>query len=291
MAYVRSENETAGPFCQSCGRAMMSSQEFGTDAESLRINAYCAECFRQGKFVEPKLALREMTDRVTTKLAAQRGISEHEARSIAEKWTPRLQRWTQMLVEEFGKSWGSVVAKGAVFILLGTILALQPTAVATGAIVYFIGGLAFVGGIGSFVEAFRSARAGYSWGPAVATGIVGVLVGLLTFFMPGITLVATYLLVATWAIVGGITQVMTAIRLRQVLENEFWMGLGGVVSIIFGVGLLLFPLAGVVTLTWLVTTYAIVYGAMQIMLGFQLRRLSKAVEPPSGPTLSTRRYA
>jgi uncharacterized membrane protein HdeD (DUF308 family) len=65
----------------------------------------------------------------------------------------------------------------------------------------------------------------------IVGGILGVLIGIGTFFLPSATAFALAIWVFVWAIVVGITQIVTAYRLRKEIEGEFWLILGGVVSV------------------------------------------------------------
>jgi uncharacterized membrane protein HdeD (DUF308 family) len=79
------------------------------------------------------------------------------------------------------------------------------------------------------------------------------------------------LLIAVWAIVTGVIQIWTAIRLRERIRGEFWLGLAGVASILFGVILVVFPAAGALALVWLIGAGAIAIGAFLAILGWRLR--------------------
>jgi uncharacterized membrane protein HdeD (DUF308 family) len=65
------------------------------------------------------------------------------------------------------------------------------------------------------------------------------------------------------------------------MANEFWLIIGGVASILFGVLMLWFPLAGALTLVWLIGAYAIVFGILMIAFSLRLRGHSAAVAAKS----------
>ena len=93
----------------------------------------------------------------------------------------------------------------------------------------------------------------------------------MVFVWPGITAVVLLVIVATWAIVTGILQVIAAIRLRGEVRNEWLLALGGVVSVLFGVYVIVNPAPGALALVWLIGIYAIALGATLIGAGFRLR--------------------
>ena len=65
-------------------------------------------------------------------------------------------------------------------------------------------------------------------------------------------------LIAAWAVLTGILEIVTAIDLRKVIENEWLLGLSGLASVVFGVILAIRPGAGALALIWLIGGYAIV---------------------------------
>jgi uncharacterized membrane protein HdeD (DUF308 family) len=98
-----------------------------------------------------------------------------------------------------------------------------------------------------------------------------VLAGLIALVLPDFAAQILVLLIAAWAIVTGAFQIWSAIRLRAEISGEFWLGLAGVASILFGVILLVFPAAGALGLVWLIGSAAIAIGVFLIILGWRLR--------------------
>jgi uncharacterized membrane protein HdeD (DUF308 family) len=93
----------------------------------------------------------------------------------------------------------------------------------------------------------------------------------LTFFYPSATAVALVYIVAAWAIVTGIFEIVAAFELGQVMSNMWTFGLAGLLSIILGVLLFSSPSAGLLAWAWLIGAYAIAYGALYIVAGFRLK--------------------
>jgi uncharacterized membrane protein HdeD (DUF308 family) len=83
------------------------------------------------------------------------------------------------------------------------------------------------------------------------------------------------LLISAWAIVTGVIEIVAAIRLREQITGELWLGLAGVASIVFGLLLFLFPVTGALTILWLIAGYAIVFGVVLILLGWRLRGVNE----------------
>ena len=111
--------------------------------------------------------------------------------------------------------------------------------------------------------------------PLAAGGVRFILAGLLTFIMPGITAIGLLILIACWAMVTGILEIIAAIKLRKQINNEWLLVLAGIASVAFGVVLLLQPAAGALVLIWWVGAYALLFGILLVVLAFRMRSLGK----------------
>jgi uncharacterized membrane protein HdeD (DUF308 family) len=77
---------------------------------------------------------------------------------------------------------------------------------------------------------------------------------------------------------------MAAIELRNVIVGESVMMLYGLLSIVLGVLLFVFPQAGAVSLAWAIGLYAIFAGIMEIVFAFRLRELGRELAPKQTST-------
>jgi len=107
----------------------------------------------------------------------------------------------------------------------------------------------------------------------VLEGVIGIVIGLLTFIWPDITALVMLYFIAAWALLTGIFEIVTAIQLRRVIAGEWVMAFGGIASILFGVLLFVFPGASAVSLMWLIGMYAIAFGILEIIVAFRIRGL------------------
>jgi len=64
---------------------------------------------------------------------------------------------------------------------------------------------------------------------------------------------------------------MTAISLRREIDNEWMMILGGGLSVLFGIIPAVLPGVELLSLTWLIGIYALIFGVAFIVLGFRVR--------------------
>jgi uncharacterized membrane protein HdeD (DUF308 family) len=101
-------------------------------------------------------------------------------------------------------------------------------------------------------------------------GVLGIAAGIVTFLWPDLTAMSLLYIVAIWAITTGLFQVVTAVAFRRELDDEPWMAIGGVASIVLGVLLIVFPAEGLISLVWLVGIWAVVFGASSLVLAHRL---------------------
>jgi len=176
-----------------------------------------------------------------------------------------------MLLETFKKHWWIPVLRGVAAIIFGIIAFTHPVmAVAT--LVLFFGAWVLIDGIFRIVGAIRD-RSDSDWGWQLVIGILGVVVGLLTFHAPGVTALALVIYIAAWALMIGATEIALAIKIRREIKGEWFLILMGLASIIFA-GLLLWnPIAGAAALIWIIAWYAVIMGVLAIIFGFRLRSL------------------
>ena len=134
-------------------------------------------------------------------------------------------------------------------------------------LVLFWGAFTLIDGVLALAHAIMGGNMGSRWWLALI-GIAGIAAGILTFMWPGVTALLLLLFIACWAIVLGVFQIIGAIKLRKEIDNEWTLILGGVLSVLFGVVLLVAPGAGAIGLIWVIAAYAVVFGVLLVMLAF-----------------------
>ena len=103
-------------------------------------------------------------------------------------------------------------------------------------------------------------------------GIASILVGLIAFVLPGLTAIHFLYLIAIWAIITGVSEIAMAIRLRRDIRGEWALIVGGAFSVLFGVILAVIgPIAGLLSLIWLIGIYAAAFGILMLITTFQVR--------------------
>lgn len=164
------------------------------------------------------------------------------------------------------------VLRGLAAIIFG-VVALAKPAQALQALVLFFGAYALVDGILAISAGFSIAPFFNRWWAVLLEGVAGVIIGLLTFFWPNITALVLLYFIAAWALITGIFEIVAAIQLRRVITGEWTLILGGLLSILCGILLFVFPVAGAVSVIWVIGIYAIVFGVSEIIFAFRLHSL------------------
>lgn len=173
------------------------------------------------------------------------------------------------MVQALRKDRWVLLVRGAIAILFGILAILNPGLTLTTLALVF-GVYAIIDGVMSVIMSFRSRAGNDRWWVMLVEGIISILAGIGAIVWPLITLIILIQLIAFMLVFTGIMQIVAAIRLRQEITGEFWLGLGGAISVIAGIFVFLFPIDGLVTLATVIGIYAIIFGVMLILLFFRL---------------------
>lgn len=174
-------------------------------------------------------------------------------------------------------SWWSLVLRGLIAILAGVVTFVWP-GITLFALVILFGAYAFADGVLNIAGAWRAAERHERWIPLLLEGFIGIAAGILTAIWPAITTLSLVFLVAAWALVTGVLEMVAAVRLRRYISGEWLLALSGIASIIFGGILAIFPLAGAVSIALWVGAYMFVFGIILVVLGFRLRGHARGYE-------------
>jgi uncharacterized membrane protein HdeD (DUF308 family) len=167
------------------------------------------------------------------------------------------------------QNWWLILLRGVLAIIIGVIAFAAPVATMLSLVLLFSAYM-LVDGVFAIVAAVRAARANERWGLLILEGVVSIATGVIAFLWPGITVIAYVLLVAAWAIVTGALMLGAAFRLN-LDHGRWWLLLGGIASLVYGVLLVIAPLIGALVLTWWFGAYALVFGVFMLILAFRLR--------------------
>ena len=172
--------------------------------------------------------------------------------------------------------WWLVLLRGILAILFG-LFALFAPGTALLALVFVFGAYAILDGVTALALGIRNRKEDPHWVWHLVQGVVSVLAGIIAFVWPGVTVLAILFVIAFWSIVGGIAEIVESFMMRKRGGDGWgWVLAAGIVSVLFGIVLLVWPGAALITLLWLVGVWAIVFGVIIIVWAVRLRRTVSA---------------
>ena len=171
------------------------------------------------------------------------------------------------------RNWWLVEIRGVAAIAFGILAFLWPGLTLL-VLVTLFAAYVLIDGIALLVSLLRGepGTRGHGWSIALM-GVLGVAVAVVTVLSPAITALSLLYLTAFWAISLGAVQVIAAIRLRREIAGELWLVVGGLLTILFGIFIAVFPGSGLLSLVWIVGAWAIVFGITNLILAWRLRGL------------------
>ena len=168
------------------------------------------------------------------------------------------------------RTWWLMLLRGLVAIGFGILVFAKPQ-ISLEVLVYMFGIFVLVEGTVGVVVAAHARNQLDSWAILLLWGLLGIAVGILSFIRPDITALALVFYIALWALATGVLEIAAAIRLREVVKDEWLLILAGVASVATGLILVWRPDAGALALLWLIGSYAIVFGVLTVLFAFKIR--------------------
>jgi uncharacterized membrane protein HdeD (DUF308 family) len=154
--------------------------------------------------------------------------------------------------------------RGIIAILFGFVIWIWPSItfrILLAAFAVFV----IVAGIFAIVAGIKATNTRRRWF-LLFEGVVGVLAGAVTLGWPAITARALLFIIAAWAALTGITEIVGAFQKGQGTTQDWLLVVSGVISLVFAGLLLALPAAGVVALVWLIGAYVVIYGIILLAL-------------------------
>jgi uncharacterized membrane protein HdeD (DUF308 family) len=172
--------------------------------------------------------------------------------------------------------WWLVLLRG-IFMARFGIIALVSPGIALLTLIWLFGFYALLDGVTAIVIGFRT-RGERNWVWTVVQGVISVLAGLVALVWPGATAFALLFVVAFWAIMLGIGEIAAAFTSRRSGSGAWgWTLAAGVVNVLFGVVLLVWPANGILTLVWLVGIFSLIGGVTLVVLSFKVRSVARSM--------------
>jgi len=175
--------------------------------------------------------------------------------------------------------WWLVLLRGIAAVLLGILLFTNSAAVLS-VIIVFLGIYWVLDGIITLMASIIGRNEHSNWGWGIFVGIISILAGLAVLSQPVLTALFTasfiISLVGIMIVISGISSIVTGFRLRKT-SGEWMMILGGALSLIFGLLLLMNPLFSAMVFVYIIAAFSIFGGIVLIVISFQVKKLKKAI--------------
>jgi len=172
------------------------------------------------------------------------------------------------------RSWKYLAVRGTAAALFG-LAAMTWPGLTLGLLILLFGSFVLIDGVLTLVSAFQHKDLDPRWWVIALEGLAGVVIGSITLAWPAITGLVVLFLIAWWALITGVFEIMTAIRLRRELSSEWLYLLSGVFSVLFGLILLARPGAGALAVAWIIGFFSLLAGILYLSLAWKLRALAR----------------
>ena len=170
----------------------------------------------------------------------------------------------------FSKSWWLFLLKGILALSIGLIALIKPT-IAFTSLVFILGIYMIIEGLIKIFGGLKaSSKNSFFWVWLLISGAVSTAMGIFTFLNPTVTAITLIYFIAGWAVLAGIAEITTAIRLQRVINGESWYLVSGILSFIFGAIVFLKPSVGILSFTLFFGFYALTAGILHIYLSTRL---------------------
>lgn len=176
------------------------------------------------------------------------------------------------------RNWWALALRGAAAILFGTVVLLWPGITLT-LLVLFFAAYALVDGVFAIIAGTRAAQQHQRWWPLVIEGVLDLVVGGIAFLWPEIALLAFIYLAALWAVLTGLMLLAAALWLHRA-KGEATFAIGGLLSLVWGILVIVWPVAGEIALAVWIGAYALLFGIFMLTFALSLRR-SRADSTPA----------
>ncbi|MDQ3693402.1 MAG: HdeD family acid-resistance protein [Chloroflexota bacterium] len=167
------------------------------------------------------------------------------------------------------RNWWTFALRGVFAIIFGLLAWFWPAEVLV-ALVYLFAAYSLIDGVTALYSIFTEGGSS-RWPALLFEGVLGVGAAIIAILLPALTALSIVYVIAAWALILGVLRIVSAVRLREEIDNEWMLALSGAASIIFGVILFLNPGEGALALIWVFGIWAIVLGVALIVLGFRFR--------------------
>lgn len=178
------------------------------------------------------------------------------------------------------RHWWMLALRGVLAVIFGIVALVWPT-ITLEVLVILFGAYTLLDGISLLATSLTNRKQYPQWGRWLLSGILSLIIGILAFVWPEITALALLLLIAVRSIIVGVFEIMAAIQLRKEITGEWLLGLSGVLSILFGILLVIQPESGTIAIVSLIGIYAILFGTILFVLALRMKSIGSHLRSQS----------
>jgi uncharacterized membrane protein HdeD (DUF308 family) len=169
------------------------------------------------------------------------------------------------------RTWWVFVVGGLASVLFGVLAFVNP-GLALFVLSMFFAASILVDGAFHAVGALQH-REKDGWWVMLLMGLLGLLVGGYALLNPPVSMVALIYLVAIQAILLGVFLVMLGYKVRKATTREWILYSAGALSVLFGILVIRNPLAGGISIVYMIACWAVVIGSLKILFGMKIKNL------------------
>jgi len=177
------------------------------------------------------------------------------------------------MMQDLADHWGLVAAMGVASIVLGLLAMFYPGATIVTICIFFAAWL-FVSGAYEVVTSFT--RDGDT-GARVLHALIGVLAVIVGFALLRTPFQSVEVFIFVLGIFWLIQGIMTFIAAFAVKQGRNWRLFSGILGILAGIIILVYPITSAVTLAFIGGIWLVILGVTQVIAGFQLRRARSVI--------------
>lgn len=168
--------------------------------------------------------------------------------------------------------WWCLALRGLTAVVAGVIAVMHP-GLTVWVLAILIGVNALIEGLTCVMVGIGGGADGRPWWEMIVLGLIGVGFGILTLAQPGILIETLLFFIAIWAVVRGVFEIAAAIKLRHVIDDEWFLAISGLFSIAFGALLFSKPIAGILAIGMVIGIFLFMYGLIAIGISLRLRNM------------------
>ena len=138
-------------------------------------------------------------------------------------------------------------------------------------ILIFVGIFLLINGLFSIIGSFMTKSNHQHWWLLFFGGLISVIAGIVVLTWPETTLIFFVYLIAIWAIVVGIFDLIASFSASWAQAGKTYIGIAGILSILFGIIIFIYPAFSLVAIIWLIGFYALIIGLLLIFFSLKIK--------------------